>query len=558
MTPAALVLGLLAIALVGLYASRPRYRRRVLSAWRFLVESPDPPRGRPAIALSRPHLTAAFWMQLGVLLLALAAVLLPGLERAGGAADRLGVWLLVDTSYSMTTRDGEGSRFDRARREAGRIVARTFEADGADPCLRLSAFDLDRRDLIAARSLGPASAALARLEVRPAGTDLGAVRRAMAAPAMPALAVPGCDITHVVVISDRPAPDLPLAGVSDREGRRLIWRDVGRPAGNFGIATVAAARDPFSGRVAAVTVRAAAWGGIAGPPALTVRGPDGGSVATEALGEGEGRPPWTARFVPAGPGDHVATLAPGGAFAGDDRAVISVPAAGPLQVDWRLPDRRLPARLDWRLAGPREAALRVVGDEASAELAQQPGPPVLVVGSGYEPGRSTPVGLFAPAHPVRAFIDFDLLERAGPDPAALPAGWTTVVGGARGGSWIAVRERPRAVRIPGLPQGGGTPVDRLSTILFFNAVRWLLADSPPALHVEWTTPAGIAIPQAIEESDTGGTPRSRGRIDDIVPISMPASDGAAEAEPLWPWLLLGAALLFAVERSLAWRQVAAP
>lgn len=548
MSTAALILIGLVPALIAVHMARPRYRRRALSAWRFLADLPGPERRRSAFALSRPQLGLRFWLQLAVLLLALAAVLLPGLEIAGGREARLGVWLLVDTSYSMTTREGDGTRLDSARGRARAAIARTFEPDQGVACLRLSSFDLEVRDLATSSSAPVLVEAVERLAARPAGTDLRLARRALTD-----AAGPDCPITHLVVVSDRPAPDFGHAEPEPESGadRRLVWLDVGGPTVNHGLADIAAMRDPFSGRIETVTVAAESRGGSPEhPPVIMVRGPDGAVMETRPVPQsGTGL---AVRFTPAGAGDHVVTLAPGGAYDGDDRAVLTIPDAAPLRVDWRLPGRDLPDRLGWDRADPQAAALRVLADadaNAAGALAAD-GPPVLVVGPGYGMGEPAPVGLFVD-HPIRDLVNLDLLEQTAPAPAALSGDWTAVVADAGGRIWIAARERPRAVRIPGLPAGGDGTADRLAATVFFNAVHWLLRGQAGSFEPSLTTPDGTAIREFDGEGDVSGPARSLGSLDDIVPVP-----GDAEKAPLWPWLVLAAALVFATERILSLRRIA--
>lgn len=546
-------------ALVALYSSRPRFRRRVVSAWQFLDRVPEA-KGHPLrLAFNRPKLSTRFWLQLSVLVLALAAVLSVALDIAYGPRERLGVWLLVDTSYSMTTRHGDVTRMGLARQQARAVVARTLAGpNGADPCLRLAAFDVGRRDIATSVIESEMMLAIDNLAVQPAGTDLGIVRRAMAAPVGE-----GCPITHVVVISDRSRPEpVPLDRTAGG-ARRLIWLSVGQAARNFGLIDISADRDPFSGRVAVVTATVQAWGTVAEYPGVAVTAPEGGAVRVERLTTAGNGPPWRVRFVPEAPGDYRIAIPADDAYDGDDHAILTIAAvdeatgeAGPLPVDWQLDDRSLADGLGWAASGTRSPVLRVVGDAAIDRWsASADGPPLLVVGSGYGSMHPTPVGSFLEQHPVRDLVNLDVLEQSGASTLRLPAEWTIALADENGRAWVGVRERPRAVRIPGLPSGGDGPVDLLSATLFFNALNWLFDTAATSLAVTWTTPDGTPILQGetewVVERGEAAQHRDEG-LDSLSPIT-----GEPGGAPIWPWLVVAASGLFAVERAMAARWASA-
>jgi len=118
MTAAAWALAGLLAGLVALYMARPRFRRRTLSAARFLAGLPVRETRRLAWSWHAPVTAPAFWLQLLVLALCLAAVAGAAWRATGTAPARLGVWLLVDTSHGMTTRQDGADRMAAARRGA--------------------------------------------------------------------------------------------------------------------------------------------------------------------------------------------------------------------------------------------------------------------------------------------------------------------------------------------------------------------------------------------------------------------------------------------------------
>ncbi|WP_162801204.1 VWA domain-containing protein [Azospirillum brasilense] len=521
-------------ALVAVYMSRPLFRKVEVSSARFLMDLPEPTAARRRWSPALPLRSLSFWLQVAVVGLLLAAALLEAWRVAGVGGARLGVWLLIDTSHSMTTRQGGGMRFDLARAAVERAIDRvSVQAAGEAPCFRLSSFDLRRVEWLGSGTADAARAAMAGLRPRAAGTDLSAAMGALSAPPPE-----GCPITHVVVVTDRPVPAVP----ADTD-RSLVWIDVGQPVDNIGIDGLEVQRDPFTGAVREVVAAITAWGARPGDARAVVYGPDGRPVA-ERRAAWSPYGPWRVAFEPDRPGTYRIALSPSGAYDGDDAVELEVGTGNTLSVDWRLPDRRLPDRLGWP-SNTGRPMLRVVGDPGQA------GPePTLVVGPGYRSGASR-VDLFADRHPMLAGLNFDVLDDAGMSAARLPDGFRMVAADAARRVWIAAREAPRTAYIPGLPSAGRGPLDDASTLLFFNAVRWLLADQPVAVPGRWLSPDGTAIDAPSGEGYTGGEPRSHGTLDDLAP--RPA--GTAP-EPVWPWLVLTAALLFAVERvhaAVRWR-----
>lgn len=524
------------VAVIVIYMRRPLFRTVSVSVARFLADLPDPAQSRYRWSLAVPLRSPSFWLQLGVVGLLLAAVVLESLRVTGMERMRMGVWLLVDTSYSMTVRQEGGTRLDLARAAAEQVIGRAGAAPsgGGGVCFRVSSFDLRRAERLDSGGADSARAALAGLVPQPAGTSLSAALGAVSAPAPE-----GCPITHVVVVSDQPVPAVP----SDA-GRSLIWLDIGRPAGNIGIAAVDAQRDAFTGAVWQVTASVQAWGEPPPDAQASIHDPDGRVVGVHPA-DWSPYGPWRVVFEPGRPGTYRITLSPSGAYDGDDTAEVEVESGSALQVDWRLPDRQIPARLGWE-AGAARPTLKVVNDPAQA------GPePTLIVGPGYRGGAPSRVDLFADRHPVLAGVNFDVLDGAGMPPARLPAGFRPIAADTTGNVWVAVREKPRAVFIPGLPSAGSTPPDNAAMLVFFNAVRWLLAGEPSAVPVRWRSPAGVVIDSPVDEGNTGGEPRSHGTLDDLVP--RPAGDAPV---PLWPYLAAAASLLFAAERihaAMRWR-----
>ncbi len=526
----AILAGLL--GLVVLYMRLPQFRTVTVSAARFLLDLPEPVTARWRWAPSMPVRSVSFWLQCGVIALLLAAILLEAWRVTGISRTRLGVWLLVDSSYSMATRQGSGTRLDLARAAVEQAIRRAQAQAGKDaPCFRLSSFNQQRTDHLDDGTADAALALLKGLTPQPVGTNLALPLATLRLPASG-----GCAVSHVVVVTDRPAPSVP-AGTD----RALVWIDVAQPVDNIGISAVDIQRDPFSGAVREVAVAITATGTPPGDARMTILGPDGRTLL-ERRAEWSPYGPWRIVFEPAKSGTYRLALSPSGAYDGDDLAELVVDAGGQPRVDWRLSDRTLPARLGWAL-GTVNPTLKVVDDPAQA------GPePTLVVGPGYRRGPASTVALFADRHPILAGVNFDVLDQAGMVAARLPAGFTPIAADTARHAWIAARDVPRTAYIPGLPLTGEGPVEKASMLLFFNSVRWLMSEGAAPAPARWMTPQGTVIDTAAAEADMTGEPASFGSLDDLVPRA--AQDGGV---PVWPWLVAAAALLFALERAYAAR-----
>ena len=125
----------------------------------------------------------------------------------------------------------------------------------------------------------------------------------------------------------------------------------------------------------------------------------------------------------------------------------------------------------------------------------------------------------------------------------LPLGFSPILKDQHGKIVMAVRIQPRAVLLPGpigeLDEDG----ERLWKTLLFNSLRWVLRDERKSISADFFSPSGEVVDDAFLESDTAEPVRSIGSINDIKPLQR-----TIEKSDLWPWFIMVAALLFALER----------
>jgi hypothetical protein len=533
------VFGALVAALVVIYMARPNFRRAVLSAALFFHD--DPVLGSTSrIAWSTPHPTPLFYLQVSVLLLLLLAIPHCPASAVMDRSTKTGVRVLVDRSASMSTQQDGGTRFDAAIAAIRAIVA---PRQSAIACFTLSTFDLELStvaDNVA--TVGQLIDLVSGLQPRPLGTDLSLVERTLAG--APATSPGVCATGTTIVFSDMPAPPW-----MDRAASRGdVWIDVSKPATNAGIVDLVDTRDRVSGQVQRVRV---VVGRFEDAPAtnvtLNVRLPDG-SAHTYPVGAWDGTT-GSVEVIPSLPGLYTFQVTPGGAYRYDDEAAIDVPRSGPVRVDWRVARREWMTRLGW-IEDRENPDLRVL---PSVEMLDSR--PAIVLGSGYAPRTDLvqPVTTFVETSPLVAGLNLDVAERSGIRGAAsLPAGFTAVLSGPEGVTWIAERATPVAAFVPGLPLERNDNVARFSSTVFLNAARWILERRPRAplftlTSPEQIEPSGSRVALHPGEGNTRRQARSVGRFDP----SLPREHQTERRRALWPWLVAAAALVFVTERSLA-------
>jgi hypothetical protein len=542
-SPATILMAVLGL-LVVVHMTRTRFRRREVSVARFFRELPQPKERQRRIELSNPLRSASLYPQAAFLGLVLAA-LLPIVRGCRLAAEKdLGLWVVVDTSYSMATEQLGETRLALAQQEALAFLERAEGLAGDQPpCLRLSSFDMEVQEhLPASRSSAAFRSRLAELQVRSLGSEVSRLQQVLSSAVEKPIGEQGrgeltCQPTHRLVISDLPAPDW----VGD-QAATLIWRDISQPVDNCGITNLNAERNLLTGEVRALTLTATAYGRPSAAARLHVTSPDGEIFSQPVAWLSSGI--WRHRLQRLTPGIYRFQLEPGGAFAGDDQAEVAIPAGSTIRVDWRLPQQTLAQQLGWVLDAE-QAQLQVV--QLGEPVGDQP---VLVIGNHYGRGREGEISRFEEGDPLLEGLNLDVAESLGIAGAEPPPGFTPVLAGADG-TWVARRSQPPGVYLPGLPTVGDQEQQHFSATLLFNGLRWLLAGSDPQPLYTLTSPAEpepAATRLALHpgEGRTDHVPASRGDIEVIRPLSR-----EQEQEPAWPWLLAIAGLLLSLEQGLA-------
>lgn len=432
---------------------------------------------------------------------------------------------------------------DAARREVDRALDRVREAAGdLDVCYRLSAFDMERRDVLVSREAGSIRRAVGDLGPRTLGTDLELVRGILAL--LNDQADTQCLVTHIVVVSDLPAPDW----VSRQEAVQIIWRDIGKKVYNIGFTGIQPSRNPLTGLVRQLGVEVTAYGAPPADAVIDVTGPDGRSVMNQVLTWQDDKT-WSGRFSPEIPGRYRMRVSPGGAYLYDDVIVIDVGDEQKIRVDWRLPDRRLFRQLGW--VEDKVAPHFIVTSQLPVECKGS----TFVVGGGYGEKRKGEYDIrdFIEGSPLIADVNFDAVESLELSGIELPDGFSPVLRGTDGRVWLALRDDPvcPCVYVPGLPTGTDDVLGRFSATVFFNGLRWLLRERTlPPLYT--LTRPGALEPEGsrlVLHRDEGNTYReeySSGSIDNVEAVV-----GRWGKEPVWPIPLMLAVLLFFLERVLA-------
>lgn len=550
MVVAAILMAALVTGLVIVYLTRPRYEDIELSAARFFDDIDEQEENSLQFNLSNLFLSPPFYLQLAVLLALLATFLWPE-QTIATVSDResVGVWIALDTSASMSAMQSGAPRMEGARGEIGDLLNHLkLLRENSLSCLGLSTFDLVSTTQIASGSPLDVERLVATIEPRLLGTDLTLLRGLSAF--LQAREESNCQITHLVVVTDAPFPEW---GADLGGDMQVIWRDVGEPVQNVGVVDVRQQGDGLFGSGYAIEVTVAAYGEGTARASITVQNEAGMVVVEEALQWDQPGLQQVA-FTPTAAGPYRIQLSPGGSYSYDDDITITVSEMQQIRVDWQLPESNLVQQLDW---DDDEVAPHVRVAPYPAELDAVP---TLLVGDGYGNGPAvSEIDFFLESSPLLSDLNFDVAEHIpvhgitlATDSPLQPVLTATAGPGQEGSIWLAASDQPLAAYVPGLPtDSGDANLDAFSTIVFFNALRWLLQErTPPPLFTlttpEEPLPDGARVVLHPGEGNTALPAVSIGQWEEI----DPATTGKVES-PLWPvWLAL-AATFFALERALA-------
>lgn len=537
----------LAIGMLAVHTTRPRFRRRVLSAARFFLALPPPQKSSPKLTLNNPFRIPALYLRLLILALLILALLASQRTFRIAGKKQVHAWFLVDSSASMTTRHSLGNHWDAAKSElttlAGELRALSDASGGT---FRLSLFDMAVRDLAEGSLNENVTLGLQDQAPRQLGTHLSVLRPFLKQELSSAIQK---EYTHLVIISDVAAP----AWLADIAGLAVVWRDISQPGFNVGIDELQVGRNPLTGEISEVQVVVAAYGTKA--PATLVRLVRDGNGTEQTLpvlwrNETYG----TATIADPEPGTYDLELSQGGDYSGDDRAKFQIPVTAGLRVDWQLPDRRLPDLLGW-IVTDQNPAISIgarLGKSDPGKSESVPGDgvrPFLWVGPGIEE-KPSQVRDFVEASPLVSDIHFDVLERFRPNAKGPETPFFSHLRDLEGNLWVGSTENPRGIYVAGLPDLQETDGDRLLTTLFFNGLRWLVHEAEfPALYTltspQNPEPNGTRLNLHPGEGDVADPPISVGSLDDASLASLTA------AVAVWPWLVTAGLGLFILERCLS-------
>lgn len=562
MVIAALIGGVVA-ALVALYLIRPYYQRVLLSAARFFDDSSESNESRIKLHFRILILSRSFWLQLATLLALLAAVLLINFvyttktgESSGPwnlLADfvnmketekGIGLWLVLDTSASMSTLQDSKDRMQAARQEIDRLVKylKTQQKDHVQ-CIKFSTFDLEMNTVPTIHNLDQIQSAVADITPRALGTDLSLIQNLLSQSTD--MDKVGCSITHVVVISDSPPTE---ALVANSDAVRLIWRDLAKPVSNIGLTRITGGGHSL-GQDAEVELEVTAYGDQSHTTELTVTDPTGKAILAEPLTWQQAGAKRIS-FTPEALGVYSIHLSKGGAYSYDDNAAIEVDIPKDIRVDWQYPDQTWLRLLKWK-NDANQPDLRVMADVPPSV----DGVPTLIVGDGYnKKPDDAQIVFFDESSTLLADLNLDIAESLNIKGISVDAGtlFRPVLLGSDESMWLAEMSAPHAFYIPGLPTATGDEnKDAFTTTVFFNAVQSLLDKRKAKAFYELTSPAhpvpeGTRLALHPGEGNTSQKSHSLGDVTDIKPEAA-----LADGIPLWPLFVALAAGLLLIERSLA-------
>lgn len=546
----------LVAGLVALYMLRQQFKQRSVSSARFFKTIPEQ---NPTLqfSLTRVLFTRSFWVQLTIFGLLVSALILSGITIEGPPDEALALLVAVDTSASMGTPSTEGTRMDAAIAEIGRLTdtLKAFQEQSPNWRLCASLLTFDSGGVRDVRVAVPPAALLAaardELQHRALGSNIGVLQPLL--DNMVVEPLPDCPATHLIVLSDLPAPDWVQ---TPPEPLTVLWRDVGEPQPNVGLTNVQPVGNARFGWNGRVEVSVAAYGSPPAETTLQVLREDDTLVEAVRL---TWRGPATQTRILSLPeaGRYRLTVQPGGAYTYDDEVPINVQGLQQVRYAWQAPFEQ-PAALNalgW-VEDDTEPSVRIIGVGGQVT----PGIPTLIVGDFYErnhvPSRIT---YFEQASGILDDISLDVAETLRTQPISLQGIPHELILADRNDRadhvLVAANREAPFVYIPGLPTQSTNPdLDAWSSTLFFNALSWLLSRQSESIRLYDLTSAAQPEPDATKfvvalhenEGNTAQANSDYGDYDALSPTRTPASD-----DDLWPVMLLLAVMVLLLERYLS-------
>ena len=468
------VLGVLAFHMV-----RPVTRRLRISM-STLMEQP-PPSKSPKNKLSLRHLVASprFWLRMAAMVLVLVSIFPFATARQAQHSAISAVRFVVDLSPSM----GVGTRLADAQaafRDALTAIDETVEESAT--CVEVA--------------LVASAGATQILNSSNVDGDVFVVGRdgVPAAQLIDALRLPGpCarPVSHAILVTDQAPRDIETGQFSGV----MIWHQLGQPETNVALTELRLSGGGLTGQEARVQIQAEAFGEQPAALSVEVTHPGGSDVVPMRRDQG-GAGFWVGETAFLQAGLYSARLVDPQALAGDDRLSVELSAESSIGIDWRL-------------SSPAPTRLPVLGSEQGGVLVAPLGSVSMspsgryILAYDFVSIPDSRIGIFIEDHPLLQNLNFDVLERAGPDAPALPPNvvpeHVAVISG-EGGPWILASGDGRGAIVPFAPDGG-TDIAQLSYLVLANALRYVTAEdvAPRAQHLD---PDGDPIARILLEADT--------------------------------------------------------
>lgn len=554
-----LLIGLFGIAMLILHAFRSSKRRIWITSADFFRVLPLK-KARRSWAWAWPEPTK---MSLWLRILALAAILMALLSVNSSILSRKlnrRLWIVVDVSASMSTRQAGQMRLDLAKSYAAELLDKALvqgKQVGDTPMVKLWAAHRSLQPITDLLSAKGAREALVDIEWQRRGTDWNAVAAMLNNASINEQQKPSL----IVVVTDVPRSP----GLRPPEGCLVTWCDVAESVNNRGFRRLQPVLDPFTGKLLRVHVDFVSYGDPVGRSSLLISTSYDGSPAKIPL-DWKGLPITRHTIDDPKPGEYVLALEPDeDSYALDNKLVMTVHTQDnrDVVVDWRLDDRTWLDEL-----GPAVTVSTEAPDVRVADLENVTDLSVPTLCTTSFPGSASALfGLFDEDSPLLVDVNLNSLEKGrlssrltegnlrkwfaerGGNPASL----ATVLQDADDPAHVmlAVADDSRVapvVFLAGLPQPGKEPHALSAVVLFWNAMQWLVVSGRQRavqhlLEIGDRSDVEPRLPLEVEEgrTDHAGGP--------IPPVELALESAADVSESgLWRYLLLASAVFVAIER----------